>query len=210
VADQTQESPAAPRSKLYFQGKPIDNFEEVQEHVSPVSAYLKVLAALFVLTALTYAVSFANLGPASLPVAMVVAVTKAALVCAYFMHLRYDNKYHLFVFVSTILFVSIFFTFTLFDLESRDRLIDQQDTFFRRSDGDWSDEQRLKKARPVAPEAAGAAESQAPADGKTADGKTVEKAGDPKMGDPNRDTKAAGDAKPGDTKVPPPAKAPGG
>lgn len=208
MADQTQESPAAPRSKLYFQGKPIDDFEEVQEHVSPVSAYLKVLAALFVLTALTYAVSFANLGPASLPVAMIVAVTKAALVCAYFMHLRYDNKYHLFVFVSTILFVSIFFTFTLFDLDSRDRLIDQQDTFFRRSDGDWSDEQRLKKARPVAPTAA--TEGSAPADGKTPDGKNVEKAGDPKLGDPARDTKAAGDAAPGDAKVPPPAKAPGG
>jgi cytochrome c oxidase subunit 4 len=201
VADQTQASSAAPRSKLYFQGKPVDNFDEVQEHISPVSAYLKVLAALFVLTALTYAVSFANLGPASLPVAMIVAVTKAGLVCAYFMHLRYDNKYHLFVFVSTILFVSIFFTFTLFDLESRDRLIDSQDTFFRRADGDWSDEQRLKKARPVAP-----TDGKAPADAK-AEG---DKPGAPQMGDPKRDTKAAGDAKPGDTKVPPPAKAPGG
>ena len=206
MADQTQESPAAaPRSKLYFQGKPVDNFEEVQEHVSPVSAYLKVLAALFVLTALTYAVSFANLGPASLPVAMIVAVTKAALVCAYFMHLRYDNKYHLFVFVSTILFVAIFFTFTLFDLDQRDRLNDQQDTFFRRADGDWSDEQRLKKARPVAP-AAGAEATQAEVDAKADDAKP----GGAKAGDPQRDTKAAGDAKPGDAKVPPPAKAPGG
>jgi cytochrome c oxidase subunit 4 len=205
VAETSHSTPT--QSKLYFQGKPVDHFDEVQEHISPVSAYLKVLAALFVLTALTYAVSFANLGSASLPVAMIVAVTKAALVCAYFMHLRYDNKYHLFVFVSTILFVSIFFTFTLFDLESRDRILDQQDTFFRRNDGSgacpgdpscWSDEQRLKKARPIE-----AVPGAAPVDGKAVEGKAS--GGDGK----GSDAKAAGDAKAGDAKTPD-AKRPGG
>lgn len=196
----------AEKHKLFFQGKPVDDFEELQEHVSPVSAYLKVLAALFVLTALTYAVSFANLGPASLPVAMIVAVTKAALVCAYFMHLRYDNKFHLFVFVSTILFVSIFFTFTLFDLESRDRLIDQQDTFFRRHDGDWKDDQWLKKPRPIEP-AAGA-------EGKAEEAKAGDAKADAKAaGDAKADAKAAGDAKaptPTPRPAPMPGKAPGG
>ena len=195
-----------PQSKLYFQGKPIDHYEELQEHVSPVSAYVKVLLALFVLTALTYAVSFANLGPASLPVAMGVAFFKASLVCAYFMHLRYDNKYHLFVFVSTILFVSIFFTFTLFDLDSRDRILDQQDTFFRRGDGDWKDDQRLKKPRPMEEAPASAADAKAP-DGKAPDGKTPDGKAP--------DAKGAGDAKrpmPVDLKAgrPRDGKAPGG
>ncbi|MEM6992408.1 MAG: cytochrome C oxidase subunit IV family protein [Myxococcota bacterium] len=120
---------------VFLHGKALaaDEVEEVLEHVSPVSLYLKVLGALFVLTGLTYAVSYLNLGPASLPVAMLVALFKATLVCTYFMHLKYDDKYHVFVFLSTLLFVGIFFTFTLFDMASRPRLNDEQDTFFQQS-----------------------------------------------------------------------------
>ena len=118
--------------KLFLHGKPIEGFEEVHEHISPVSAYMKVFGALLVLTALTYAVSYMNLGSASLAVAMIVAVIKATLVCMYFMHLKYDERYHVFVFLSTILFVGIFFTFTLFDLNSRDKINEEQDSFFQR------------------------------------------------------------------------------
>lgn len=116
--------------RLFLHGKPVDDFIENHEHVSPTSMYVKILGALFVLTALTYAVSFADLGPASLPVAMFVAFIKASLVCLYFMHLKYDDRYHVFVFLSTLLFVGIFFMFTMFDLASRDRLNEQQGTFF--------------------------------------------------------------------------------
>jgi cytochrome c oxidase subunit 4 len=118
---------------LFLHGKPADDFIEVHEHVSPVSSYLKVFGGLLVLTALTYAVSYMNLGTASLTVAMIVAFIKATLVCMYFMHLRYDERYHVFVFLSTILFVGIFFTITLFDLNSRDRINEEQDTFFQRT-----------------------------------------------------------------------------
>lgn len=116
---------------LYLHGKPVEGFVENHEHVSPLSAYYKVFGALMVLTAVTYAVSYMSLGPASLPVAIVVAVIKASLVCAYFMHLKYDDRYHVFVFMSTLVFVAIFFMFTFFDLQSRTKLNDEQGTFFR-------------------------------------------------------------------------------
>lgn len=118
---------------IFLHGKALDpnEVEEVIEHVSPKILYIKVLSALFVLTGLTYAVSYLDLGPASLPVAMVVALFKAILVCTWFMHLKYDDRYHVFVFLSTLLFVGIFFTFTIFDLNSRPRLNDEQDTFFQ-------------------------------------------------------------------------------
>jgi cytochrome c oxidase subunit 4 len=116
---------------LYLHGKPIEGFTECHEHISPFSIYYKVFGGLIVLTAITYAVSYMSLGPASLPVALIVAVTKAALVCMYFMHLKYDERYHIFVFLSTIIFVGIFFTFTIFDLSSRAKLTDEQGTFFR-------------------------------------------------------------------------------
>lgn len=118
-------------SKIYLNGKPIEHFDEVHEHVSPISLYNKIIGVLFVLTGLTYAVSFADLGPASLTVAMLVATVKAALVIGYFMHLKYDDRYHLFVFAGTIIFVSIFFGFTMFDLQARTALNDEQETFMR-------------------------------------------------------------------------------
>ncbi len=121
-------------SKVYLNGIPIEHPHELHEHVSPISLYNKIIGTLFVLTALTYAVSFANLGPASLTVAMFVATIKASLVVAYFMHLKYDEKYHLFVFLGTIIFVGIFFGFTMFDMDARSRLNDEQQTFVRVKD----------------------------------------------------------------------------
>jgi cytochrome c oxidase subunit IV len=116
---------------LYLHGKPVEDFVENHEHISPMKTYYGVFGALLVLTGLTYAVSYMSLGPASLPVAIFVAVLKASLVCAYFMHLKYDDRYHVFVFMSTLIFVGIFFTFTLFDLTSRAKLNEEQGTFFR-------------------------------------------------------------------------------
>jgi cytochrome c oxidase subunit 4 len=120
-----------PEAQLYLHGKPLEDFEECHEHISPMMIYYKVFGALIVLTGLTYAVSYMSLGPASLPVAIAVAVVKASLVCAYFMHLKYDDRYHVFVFLSTLIFVGIFFMFTLFDLTSRTKISDEQGTFFR-------------------------------------------------------------------------------
>ena len=133
-------------NKLFYGGKAVDDFVENHEHISPISMYLKVLAGLFVLTALTYAVSYADLGPASLPVAMIVAAMKATLVCAFFMHLLHDDKFNVFIFVASLLFVAIFFTFTIFDMNSRDRLVEIQATDVRRSDGGWDDMGRMSES----------------------------------------------------------------
>jgi caa(3)-type oxidase subunit IV len=120
-----------PDTHLYLHGKPLEDFEECHEHISPKSLYWKVFGALMVLTVVTVGVSYVGLGPASLTVAMAVAVVKATLVCMYFMHLKYDERYHVFVFLSTLIFVGIFFMFTLFDLNSRAKLSEEQGTFFR-------------------------------------------------------------------------------
>lgn len=138
-------------SKLFLHGKPVTNFVENREHVSPVRSYIAVLGALFVLTGLTYAVSYADLGPASLSVAMFVAVIKATLVAMYFMHLRYDDRYHAFVFVSSLLFVAIFFAFTLLDIGSRDLINEEQGNFVRRQDGGWNDGEYVKHPRTPPP-----------------------------------------------------------
>ena len=156
----------APKVHTFLHGKPVEDVIENHEHVSPLSAYVKVLGALFVLTGLTYAVSFADLGPASLPVAMLVAFAKATLVCMFFMHLKYDDRYHVFVFLSTIIFVAIFFTIVMFDMASRDRLNEEQGTFFRVQHGTpWDDAKRAKNrsGAPAPAEAPAGAEAAAQA-----------------------------------------------
>ena len=55
---------------------------------SGVRVYVAVFAALVVLTLATVAVSYVDLGPASVVVALSIAFTKAVLVVLFFMHLR--------------------------------------------------------------------------------------------------------------------------
>lgn len=88
-------------------------------HVLDLKVYMGVYGALLVLTVVTVGVSFAGLGKLSIPVAMAVAVVKAALVVGYFMHLKYETRLHSLVFFSSFIFLAIFFSLTMFDLAFR-------------------------------------------------------------------------------------------
>ncbi|HTP64972.1 MAG TPA: cytochrome C oxidase subunit IV family protein [Geobacteraceae bacterium] len=54
--------------------------------------YIIVWLALLVLTAVTWGVSYINLGMGNVTVALIIASVKAGLVALYFMHLRYENR----------------------------------------------------------------------------------------------------------------------
>lgn len=119
-------------------------------HVSSVQTYVTVFGALLFFTVVTYAVSFANLGPFSLPVAMLVATCKAFLVCTFFMHLKYDERFNLVIFASSLFFVGVFAFFTLVDLGSRDYLVPEEGHFFFR------EQQAARVAEAAAADAAAA------------------------------------------------------
>ncbi|MFT7582408.1 MAG: cytochrome c oxidase subunit 4 [Myxococcota bacterium] len=104
----------------YIRGKSAPKVSEAQHHVMPVSTYLKVFGALMFLTVVTVLISYMSLGEASLLVALFVAVVKSAFVIGFFMHLKYDTKFHAFIFFSTLFFIGIFFALTFFDLNTRD------------------------------------------------------------------------------------------
>jgi cytochrome c oxidase subunit IV len=53
--------------------------------------YFLVFGALLLLTLVTAGVAFINLGPLNTPVALAIAITKAALVMIYFMHLSHST-----------------------------------------------------------------------------------------------------------------------
>lgn len=57
-----------------------------------LGTYFGVFAALLVLTALTVAVAYVDLGPVNTVVALTIAVIKGLLVMLFFMHLRDSEK----------------------------------------------------------------------------------------------------------------------
>jgi cytochrome c oxidase subunit 4 len=85
-------------------------------HLTPVKLLVGVFAALVVLTVATVAVTSFDLGSqGNFITAMIIATIKAGLVMAFFMHLVWDKKFNLTVFLSAFLFVLLFLSLTLTD-----------------------------------------------------------------------------------------------
>lgn len=85
-------------------------------HTTPVSLLVGVLAVLMVLTIVTVAVTSVDLGASgNLIVAMVIATIKAALVVSFFMHLVWDKKLHLILFLISVLFLILFLSLSVTD-----------------------------------------------------------------------------------------------
>jgi cytochrome c oxidase subunit 4 len=88
-------------------------------HVVPVWIYVAIFAALMVLTAVTVAVAFVDLGRFNVAVALTIAIIKATLVLLYFMHLRYSSRLTL-IFVAIALFwLGILIVLTVSEVVSR-------------------------------------------------------------------------------------------
>jgi cytochrome c oxidase subunit IV len=60
----------------------------VNPQIVPISTYLKVFVALVVLLFATVAVAQVHLGFLNTPIAMLIALAKAALIVLFFMHVR--------------------------------------------------------------------------------------------------------------------------
>jgi cytochrome c oxidase subunit 4 len=98
----------------------------VHAHVSSVPFYIAVFLGLLTLTALTVGQSYVDLGRLNVVLVIAIATAKASLVVTFFMHLKWDNKFNLLVFLSTIFFIGIFFAYTLNDTDERGALdVDQ-------------------------------------------------------------------------------------
>jgi cytochrome c oxidase subunit 4 len=61
-------------------------------HVVPPRVYVAIFLALIVLTAVTTAVAFVDLGPLNVVIMLVIAFVKASLVVLFFMHARYESQ----------------------------------------------------------------------------------------------------------------------
>lgn len=91
-----------------------------EPHILPLSLYINIGLILLGLTIITVWVSYHDYGEFNLVVAMAIAAIKATLVAMYFMHLKYDNKLYLVIFLSAIFFLAVFIVITMFDTLRRD------------------------------------------------------------------------------------------
>ena len=89
--------------------------QEKYAHAVSLPVLAAVFAALLLLTLLTVAATWYDLGSWNLIIALGIATLKAALVVLFFMHLRYDNPFYAIVFITALLFVALFLGLTLLD-----------------------------------------------------------------------------------------------
>lgn len=94
-------------------------------HTTPVWLLGAILGALMVLTVVTVLVTGVDLGAqGNLIVAMVIATIKATLVVAFFMHLVWDKKLHLILFLTSVLFLILFLSVSTTDRSEYQPAID--------------------------------------------------------------------------------------
>jgi cytochrome c oxidase subunit 4 len=95
-------------------------------HTMPIALLFGVLGALLALTVATVAVTAIDLGAqGNLIVAMVIATVKALLVCTFFMHLLWDKKFNLVLFLTSVLFLILFLGMTTADRGENQHAIDE-------------------------------------------------------------------------------------
>lgn len=105
----------------------------VHVHVHPTKFYAGILGVLLFLTVLTVVTAefldidqilalggeVEGVGAWNLGLALVIATTKATFVVLFFMHLKDDRRFNAVIFVSGLLFIGVFFVYTMNDTATR-------------------------------------------------------------------------------------------
>ncbi|HET7004995.1 MAG TPA: cytochrome C oxidase subunit IV family protein [Candidatus Binatia bacterium] len=84
-----------------------------------LKTYYLVFSGLLALTLLTTGVAFVDLGPWNTVIALTIAVAKALLVAAYFMHLRHSQRLTLLVAGAGVIWLALLMAFAFADYLTR-------------------------------------------------------------------------------------------
>ena len=90
-----------------------------QHHVVPTTIYYAIFAALIVLTGVTVAVAYVDLGRWNTVAALVIACFKAMIVVLYFMHVKYSPRLITLTVIAGLYWMVILFGLTLGDYLTR-------------------------------------------------------------------------------------------
>lgn len=88
-------------------------------HVVPASVYYTIFAALMLLTGVTVAVAYVDLGPWNTVVAVAIACFKAMIVVLYFMHVKYSTRLIKLTVIAGLYWMGILLALTLGDYLTR-------------------------------------------------------------------------------------------
>ena len=91
----------------------------MSEHIAPLKLYAFVFITLLILTVVTWQIAYIDLGRWNTVVALVIAVGKASLVGAFFMHLRWSASIVRLVLFAAAFWLAIMITLTIGDFFSR-------------------------------------------------------------------------------------------
>ena len=90
-----------------------------EPHIIPLKVYFGILATLLFLTIITVAAARVDFGAFNTIIAFLIATVKASLVLGYFMHLKYDDKMYLVVFLTGVFFLIVMYLFSELDILTR-------------------------------------------------------------------------------------------
>ncbi len=93
--------------------------EQTTQHILSYKLLGVVLASLLVLTGVTVGVSYVDMGFFNVPIALLIASTKATIVLLFFMHLKYEGKAIVISFTSTVIVLCVLIGFTFWDVAFR-------------------------------------------------------------------------------------------
>jgi cytochrome c oxidase subunit IV len=91
----------------------------MSEHIAPLKLYFFVFFSLLILTGLTWQIAYIDLGRWNTIVALTIAICKATLVGAFFMHLRWSASIIRIVVFAAVFWLAIMITLTVGDFFSR-------------------------------------------------------------------------------------------
>jgi cytochrome c oxidase subunit IV len=92
----------------------------MSDHVSSIGLYLTIFFALMILTGVTVAAAYVDLGQLNFGVAMLIAGFKASLVVWYFMHVKYQSHLTKLTVATGLFFLAILLGMSLIDYVSKD------------------------------------------------------------------------------------------
>ena len=88
-------------------------------HVVPLTIYYAIFATLLVLTGVTVAVAYIDLGPLNTVVALAIACFKALIVVLYFMHVKYSTRLVKLTVIAGVYWLGILLALTMSDYLTR-------------------------------------------------------------------------------------------
>ena len=91
----------------------------MSSHIVPPRTYYLIFLALVVCTAITVVVSFYDLGPLNVLVALGIAILKATLVVLFFMHVKYSPRLTSLVVIGSLFWLGILIVMTASDYLTR-------------------------------------------------------------------------------------------